>query len=1048
MQLTRLSIQKPLYTWLLILFCFFGGLAGYLSVGKLEDPVFTLKSALIITAYPGASAVEVSQEVTEVLESELQQMDEVDTITSTNRPGISVIEVEMKDEFDGSELPQVWDDMRDRVDNATSQLPNGVIAPVVNDSFGDVYGLYYAVSAEGYTDDEIWEIATFLRREFLSVEGVANSQILGLPEEAVFIEPSSQLSNSLAVPPDVLLDAVRSSDAIIPTGSATNGETNLRVDAPKPDDTVKEIGALTFGVNGEILSLTDIAKVYRARVDDPFQIIRHNGVAAFTIGIAGLQSDNIINVGKRVEERLEEIGSLLPVGVLIEPIYEQHRVVDTANNDFVVSLALSVGVVILVLAIFMGWRAAIVVGSSLLLTVTFTFFFMALFDVKVERISLGALIIAMGMLVDNAIVVAEGMQIQMKRGRKAIDAAQDVASRTQIPLLGATIIGVMAFAGIGLSPDSSGEFLFSLFAVISISLMLSWLIAVTITPLLSSYFFHTDEGENLKDPYDTVMFRAYASVVRTTLRLRWFVIIGLIGTTVFCMGAFGQVRQQFFPPANTPLFYFNYQAAQGTAIKSASNDLKLIEQWLSQRDDVAAYTTTVGASFTRFLLTYTPENPNPGYGQILIRAKSFDAIPKLRDELDDFAKRTIPWAESQVQQIIYGPPVTADVEVRFSGPDPDILRSLAQEAQTIFETQTSLLQTERKDWRERELVTRPIYATDRAQALGIRRTDVAQAIALATDGIRAGTFRERDRLIPITLRTPLIDQTQDGQLRDQLVYSPVTRKFTTVEQVVDGFEIIARDTLIERRNRVPTVSVQAFVEPNILPTEAFVEVRPTIEAITLPSGYRMEWGGEFESAGEAQQNLGKQMPLAFGTMLLITILLFGKLRQTAVIWTIVPMAVNGAALGLLFTGLPFSFTAMLGLLSLTGMLIKNAIVLVEEIDSEKTENGLPQSEAIVKASVSRLRPIVLAATTTILGMVPLLWDVFFASMAVTIMAGLGFASILTLIGVPALYHTYLRRERLEEQQGKVVKSKQSLDESGLEDEPGEELDKPFKLAAE
>ncbi|WP_227286945.1 efflux RND transporter permease subunit [Boseongicola sp. H5] len=1018
MQIARLAIEQPLYTWLLILFCLFGGAAGYLSVGKLEDPVFTLKSALVITPYPGATAAEVAVEVSEVLEAEIQQMDEIDFITSANTPGLSIIEVTIQDTYDGTELPQVWDDMRDRIADALPALPDGALPPVVNDSFGDVYGLLYAVTAPGYSDADVWEIGTFLRRELLAVDGVANAEILGLPEEAIFVEPSGETLTNLGVPPDVIIGAVASANTIVPTGTAENLGRDLRVDAPALDDTVSEISALTFGFQGEVINLTDVAEVYRGRVDDPDHIIRHNGREAFTIGVAGLTSENIVAVGQRVEERLTELVPLLPAGVTLEPIYEQHRVVDTANQDFLVSLAMSVGVVIGVLALFMGWRAAIVVGGSLLLTVSFTFFFMNIFDIKVERISLGALIIAMGILVDNAIVIAEGMQVQMRRGRKAIDAAAEVARRTQIPLLGATIIGIMAFAGIGLSPDSSGEFLFSLFAVIAISLTLSWIIAVTVTPLLASYFFRTDTSDTPADPYDTLFFRAYGKLVQFSLRVRWLVIIGLIGATVAGVGSMGEVKQQFFPPATTPLVYLNYQGVQGSAVESVSQDLATIEEWLLEQDEVTAVTTTIGRSMTRFMLTYTPEDPNPSYGQIVIRVADHTQIPGLRDALTDYANRAVPWAETRVQQIIYGPPVGADVEVRLSGPDSDVLRELAAEAQRVFETETNLLTVERVDWRERELVTQPIYATDRAQALGISRSDVAQAVALATDGIRAGTFREYDRLIPIVIRTPEAEQMGDGILLDQPIFAPSTGGYTTLAQVINGFNVISRDTLIQRRDRVNTISVQAFTVPNVLPPQAFVQVRGAIEAIELPPGYRFEWGGEFESASTAQASLGRQMPLAFGTMLLITILLFGKLRQTAVIWTVVPMAVTGVGLGLLYTGLPFSFTALLGLLSLSGMLIKNAIVLVEEIDAQKDEEAKTQSEAIVAASISRLRPVTLAAATTILGMVPLLSDAFFASMAVAIMAGLGFASILTLIGVPALYHTYMRRERREEKRAK------------------------------
>jgi multidrug efflux pump subunit AcrB len=1011
MSIARSAIERPLYTWLLILFCVFGGIGGYLSVGKLEDPGITLKSALVITPWPGATASEVAGEVSEVLESEIQQLDEIDYITSRNTPGLSVIEVHIRDTFDGRHLPQIWDKLRARVSDAAPRLPNGALTPEVNDSFGDIYGIYFAVTAPGFSDAEVHDIARFLRREMLAVRGVGNVELLGLPEEAVFVEPDQAILANLGVPPGAILSAIGAVTGITPTGALREGGARLRVEAPQQDAADFALRGLTIGAQGQTFNLIDIAEISRARVDEPRHMMRHNGVEAFTLAIAALDTENIVTVGARVENRLAELSSDLPLGVELHPIYQQHVVVDEANGAFLVSLALSVGVVIGVLALFMGGRAAIVVGATLALTVLFTFFFMMLFGIKVERISLGALIIAMGMLVDNAIVMAEGMQVEMRKGRSAADAAQETARKTQVPLLGATVIGAMAFAGIGLSPDASGEFLFSLFAVITISLLLSWLLAVTVTPLLASYLFKVGGLAEGEDPYDRPFFRGYAAVVRGALRARWLVIVGLLGGTVAGFGAMAFVTQQFFPPADTPLFYFNYQGAQGTSIHQTSRDLAVVENWLAARADVASVTATMGQGVSRFVLTYTPAKPDPAYGQLVIRAADVEAIPALRDDLAAFARDALPWAETRVEQIIYGPPVGADVEVRLSGPDPDVLRALAVDALRVLEG-SALLQTQRIDWREREFTARPVYAHDRAQTLGITRADVASALALATDGIPAGTIREGERDIPILVRSP---RTQgEARLIDQIVFAPATGSYTQLEQVIDGFDVQVRDSVISRRDRAPTIAVQSFTVPGVLADAAFGEVRAALEALELPPGYRFEWGGEFESAGQAQESLGQQMPLAFGTMLLITILLFGRLRQTAVIWTVVPMAVNGAAIGLLLTGLPFSFTALLGLLSLSGMLIKNAIVLVEEIDLQKEEAGLAQSEAIVSASVSRLRPVMLAAGTTILGMAPLLVDPFFASMAVTIMAGLGFASVLTLIGVPVLYHTYLRAERRAE----------------------------------
>lgn len=810
MSIARAAIERPIYTWILNLFCLFGGAFGYLAVGKLEDPTFTLKTALVITPYPGATADEVAAQVSEVLEGEIQRMGAVDYITSRNTPGLSVIEVEIKPTYGGADLPQVWDELRTRVADAAPRLPEGALPSRINDDFGDTFGVYYAVTAPGFSDAELHEIAQFLRREVLSVPGVANADLLGLPQEAIFVEPHSRSLANLGVPPAAILGAIGRVSAINPTGAVTDAGRGLRIEAPRPDSAALfDIAGLTIGAEGQTFNLADIATITRARVDQPDQIIRHNGVEAFTLGIAGLQTENIVDVGARIETRLTELSDVLPVGVTIEPIYEQHRVVDEANDAFLVSLAVSVGLVIAVLALFMGWRAAVVVGLTLLLTVTFTFFFMMLFDIKVERISLGALIIAMGMLVDNAIVVADGMKLEMRKGRRAADAATEVARKTQIPLLGATVIGAMAFAGIGLSPDASGEFLFSLFAVTTISLLLSWGLSVTVTPLLGHYFFKVGGLAEGEDPYNGPVFRGYAAVVRGALRVRWLVIVALVAGTVACFGAMSMVTQQFFPPANTPLFYFNYKAAQGTQIGETVTDLMVIEGWLAARDDVVATTTTAGQALTRFILTYTPAKPDPSYGQILIRADSFEAIPALRDDLTAFAAEALPWAETRVEQIIYGPPVTADVEVRLSGPDPDVLRDLGDQALAIL-TASDLLHTQRIDWREREFTTRALYAADRAQRIGVTRADVATALALATDGVPAGSIREGDRDTPILVRTPRNEMTEDGRIRDQIVFAPVTGGYVPLDQVVDGFEVIARDTVIARRDRLPTLSVQAF----------------------------------------------------------------------------------------------------------------------------------------------------------------------------------------------------------------------------------------------
>lgn len=1006
MDIARASIEKPIYTWLIMLIALFGGIWGFLSLGRLEDPAFTIKQAVISTQYPGATAEQVALEVSEPLESAIQKMGEVKEITSINRPGHSLIEVEMKSTFDGDALPDIWTKLRARIRDAAGQLPEGVSQPHVNDSFGDVFGLFYAVTAEGFSDSEKHDLATFLRRELLTVEGVADVDVSGLPEEAVFVEPDLAISINQNVPITSIAAAIANSNLVRPAGRLDAGPMDTILTAPAGSDTVSEIAGLSVGSGGEVINVIDMARVYRARVDDPDVLIRFNGTEAFTLGVAGLADENIVEVGHAVDAKLAELGSQIPYGVALQPIYQQHLVVEKASNDFLVNLAMSVSIVVAVLALFMGWRAAVVVGTTLLLTVVGTVMFMNFFSIEMERISLGALIIAMGMLVDNAIVVAEGMQISMLRGKTSRDAAGEAASKTQIPLLGATVIGIMAFAGIGLSPDATGEFLFSLFAVIAISLLLSWLLALTATPLLGHYFFKQGKAGAGGGSYNGLIFRAYGGLLKLALKLRWLVVVGLIGVTVACFAGFGLMKQQFFPNSNTPLFFVHYKLPQGTNIATTAEHLGIVEDWLATREDVVSVATFAGQGATRFMLTYSAEKANPSYGHMIIRTETIDDIPTLQADLEAFGQARFPEGEFRTKRLVFGPGGGDPIQVRFSGPDPKVLRQLGDvAARRLVEISPNVLAL-RHDWREQELVLKPIYATERAQTAGVNREDIADTLMFSTDGVTAGVFRERDRLIPIVLRR---DRADAYNLMDQIVFSQSSGLPLPLEQMIDGVAAEVQNTLVHRRDRVPTLTVGADIPPDMTADSVMAEIAHLADEMDIPTGYKMEWGGELEDSAEAQESLGKQLPLSLLIMVLISVLLFNALRQPIIIWLLVPMSVNGVVIGLLGTGLPFTFTALLGLLSLSGMLIKNGIVLVEEIDLVRAE-GKPLRDAIVEASVSRLRPVMLAAVTTVLGMLPLLGDAFFVSMAVTIMGGLTFATVLTLVAAPVFYLIFFGRE--------------------------------------
>ncbi|MEX3314443.1 efflux RND transporter permease subunit [Sulfitobacter sp. PS-8MA] len=1005
--ISRASIRRPVAVWLAIIFCLLGGYWGLNTVGRLEDPNFTLKTALVFVPYPGATAVEVEEEVSDVVENALQQMKQLDRVESKSMPGMAQITVEIEMTYGPDEIPQVWDEMRRRISDVQGKLPAGAQPPIINDDFGDVYGMFYAVTTEGLSPTQQRDLAKTLRLGLVTVDGVAKVEVQGLTEEVIDISVSSSRLTELGLPPNQILGILADENQVFTNGEITEGPARISLSVPPGYVSPEGIEELRIGRAGQVgqIAISDIARVTREEAEQPSQIIRQNGVTAFTLGVSALTDRNVVEVGDAVSARLEELKAKLPSDVEVIPVYEQHRVVDQAVSSFLVSLAQSVGIVVAALMLTMGWRAGLVVGATLGLTVFSTLFFMSAFGIAMERISLGALIIAMGMLVDNAIVITEGMVIGMARGKSAEDAAAETETATSIPLLGATVIGIMAFSGIGLSPDATGEFLFSLFAVIAISLLLSWALAVTVTPYLGRLLLRAPKNAS-DDPYRGAFYGMYRGVLWLALRMRVLVVIIILGITVGSVMAFGQVKQAFFPASNTPLFYVQVQMPQGTDINVTDAEMRRLEEMLLAEDNVTGLTTLVGRGASRFMLTYNPEQADSSYGQLIVRVDDAEVIPAIANRLNRVLPHEFPHALIRVEQIVFGPPSGADVAVRFSGPDPVVLRQLADDAMEVY-AQAGTITDPRTNWRQREILVEPIVDESRMRLAGATRGAIADTIKYGSSGLRVGDLREDDEVIPIRLRLP--EDARDGvdRLRDLSVWSDGAGAYVPITNLVERFETRLVEALIHRRDRERTISVLGGARSDLTADEAFRSVRADIEAIPLPDGYAMEWGGEFESAQDAQASLGKQLPLGFLVMLTISILMFNKVRQPLILWLVVPMSVTGMVLGLLFTGLPFTFTALLGFLSLSGMLMKNAIVLVEEIDQQRAD-GVPDYKAVVDGSVSRLRPVILAAGTTIFGMIPLLPDAFFASMAVTIMGGLAYASILTLLAVPVLYAILFR----------------------------------------
>ncbi|WP_413665193.1 efflux RND transporter permease subunit [Microbulbifer sp. CNSA002] len=1005
MKISDIFIEKPVYSWLLMLICLIGGLWGLSDIGRLEDPAFTIKEARVYTFYPGASAQRVEEEVTEKLEVAIQQMGQLDKVSSTSSPGMSEIRVEIKDQYASQELAQVWDELRRKVNDAQSDLPSGALPSIVNDDFGEVYGIYYAITGEGFSLTEMREITKAIRRELLGVEGVAKVSRSGIIDEVAYLDIDESRLAQFGFSLDDLAQVLQSESSTQKVGEIGGQDLRTRILVDNPASDLESIRNILVGVPGStaMLAVRDIADISLGYDESPSFIARFDGKQAILLGVAGAENTNIVNVGKAVEARLEQIKQALPLGVEIHPIYEQHQVVEESVDGFLFNLVSSVVIVTLVLCVFMGWRSGVVVGTVLGLTVLGTVLIMNLFGLNLQRISLGALIIAMGMLVDNAIVVAEGMLMGVQRKEEPKSAARRVVRQTFWPLLGATIIGIMAFSGIGLSDDATGEFLFSLFAVIGISLLLSWILAITITPYLGYHLFKPGKQADSDDPYDGRFYNMYSGALSGALKRRGLTIAVLIVVTLASYFAFGFVKQGFFPNSNAPLFYVNYFMPQGSDINRTDKALQEATAFFQEQDEVVSVTAVAGRGADRFMLTYAPEPPNASYGQLIVRTENREQIPQLIESAKAKLRVAQPEALITFKRLVFGPGGGSDVEVRISGPDYQTLRTLAVSVEQQFREKE--LEDIRHNWRSREPTLHAHLDDERARVAGVTNADVSRMIQFATAGYTVGDFESGDRIIPIVARMPEGDRNQVGSLEDRLVWSPNEQGYIPAGQLITDFELTADEGLIQRRNRVPTITISADAPEGVTAMAAFGRIRPWVEEMKLPPGFKVEFGGEYESSTDAQKSLGKGLPLGFLIMILVSILLFGTVREPVIIWLVVPMCLVGVVVGLLATGLPFGFMSLLGVLSLSGMLIKNAVVLVDEIEVQ-THAGLPRLTAIQRASVSRLRPVFLAAVTTILGMSPLLFDAFFADMAVTIMGGLGFATVLTLIAIPVFYAVF------------------------------------------
>ncbi|EGR0442011.1 efflux RND transporter permease subunit VexK [Vibrio cholerae] len=1004
-------INNRVISWMVSLIFLIGGTAAFFNLGRLEDPAFTIKDAMVVTSYPGATPQQVEEEVTYPLEKAIQQLTYVDEVNSISSRGLSQITVKMKNNYGPDDLPQIWDELRRKVNDLKGALPPGVNPPLVIDDFGDVYGILLAVTGEGYSYKELLDYVDYLRRELELIDGVSKVSVSGQQQEQVFIEISMKRISTLGISPQTVFNLLSTQNLVSDAGAIRIGSEYIRIHPTGEFDDVDKLGDLILSERGAqgLIYLRDVAEVKRGYVEVPSNVITFNGKLALNVGVSFAQGVNVVEVGQRFDRRLAELKYQQPIGIDIAEVYSQPKEVDKSVSGFVVSLGQAVAIVIIVLLFFMGLRSGLLIGLILLLTVLGTFIFMQYFKIDLQRISLGALVIALGMLVDNAIVVVEGILIGTQKGRTRLQAATDIVTQTKWPLLGATVIAVTAFAPIGLSEDATGEYCGTLFTVLLISLMLSWFTAISLTPFFADLFFRGQKapasGEE-SDPYQGFIFVVYRRFLEFCMKRAWLTMGVLVLGLAASLYGFTKVKQAFFPSSTTPMFMVDVWMPEGTDIRATDAILLELEKWLSAQESVDSVTTTAGKGLQRFMLTYSPEKSYAAYGEITTRVTDYQQLAALMASFRAHLDARYPQINYKLKQIELGPGGGAKIEARIVGSDPTVLRSIAAQVMDVMYADPGAYNI-RHDWRERTKVLEPQFNESQARRYGITKADVDEFLAMSFSGKTIGVYRDGTTLMPIVARLPEEERVDIRNIEGMKIWSPALSEYIPLQQVTLGYEMRWEDPLIVRKNRKRMLTVMA--DPDLLGEETAAtlqqRLQPQIEAIPLPPGYFLEWGGEYESSGDAKASLFKTMPLGYLFMFLITVFLFNSVKESLIVWLTVPLAVIGVTTGLLALNTPFGFMALLGFLSLSGMLLKNGIVLLDQIEIE-IHSGKDPYLAVVDASLSRVRPVCMAAVTTILGMIPLLPDIFFRPMAVTIMFGLGFATVLTLIVVPVLYRLF------------------------------------------
>ncbi|MGL4852110.1 MAG: efflux RND transporter permease subunit [Phocaeicola sp.] len=1010
MNIPKYSIdnRKVIYFFLAILLI--GGVFSFFELPKKEDSPFIIKSAVLVTQYPGANPQEVEKLITEPIEREIQSMSEVYQIKSESYFGMSKISIELQPTIDADYMPIKWDELRRKVGNIQSRLPSGASTITVNDDFGDVFGIYYALTADkGFTYSDLRYWSQRIRTLLTPINGVQKVTLFGEQTEIVSVKISTSKLASLGVDPSSVMNVLQQQNIQVNTGDVKAGSYQLRLRAEGTYTSLEDIeNQLIMTSGGRDVRLGDIATIERDYIDPPSTLMRVDSKPAIGFGVATGPKDDVVAVGRSVEAGLKEIEQLLPIGLDIVPIYPEDKIAHEANNGFIINLLASLLIVIVIIFMVMGSRAGMLIGSSLLFSVGGTLLIMYLWGVGLNRTSLAAFIIAMGMLVDNAIVVTDNAQIGIQRGKSRIQALIDGARKPQMALLGATLIAICSFLPLYLAPAAVAEIVKPLFIVLAVSLFLSWVLALSQTTTFGSFILKEAEpGVELKDPYDKKLYHRFAGFMDLLIKRRFVTLTVVIATLAFSLFVMGLMPQSFFPKMSKPYFRADLIFPEGFSIHEVDKDVMQVEEFLANHEKVRTYSVTLGSTPIRYYLASSSFGPKSNYANVVIETNDPEDASQVESEFYNHMVQNFPNIITRSALFALSPVPEAAIEIGFIGQNVDTLTALVEQAKQIAR-ECDMVMDVRSSWGNKVPVWKPMFSQQKGLRLGITRQQVANSFRTSTNGLPLGEYREGDQSLPIMLQDMDKNDFNLNDIKSVPVFS-TKAKLVKVEQVIDNFNLSYDYNVVRRFNREPCMMMQCEPLRDANAMAAFKQVHDAVkDKMVLPEGYKMKYFGEQESQDISNEALAANMPLTFLLIYITLLLLFpSNYRKPVLIMLMLPLMFIGVAWGLILFGKSLDFFAILGLLGLIGMNIKNAIVLVDEIGIQ-LEEGKVGKYAVIEATKTRIVPVTMASGTTILGMLPLLGDAMFAGMAATIMGGLLISTVLTIFVLPVTYCIFFK----------------------------------------